>query len=800
MTARALLSAAGLDVVYEHALGAWLGFRGESGELVRVLDLAGAQGATLCGHQHPALVAIARACLAGAWPFAAPASVPGAAARLAERLEERLARSSGRAYVATLAATANEAVEAAIKHAELEASARLAARRQAAEDGVRRARRAVRDGARVPAELPGAVAKLLGLLRPPAESELWTVLRRAVADATARPPLFLAALGGHHGETTGAMALGSGVGPWQRIGLRVRFLPRGDEAALEAALRAEQILYPSVDVDEAGAIRILPARFVNVVAAFVEPILGEGGVHELSPVYLSALRQAADQHGFPLVLDERECGLGRTGRFLASEAARVRGDYVVLGRALGGGLGERGALLVEKERWRADFAALHTGGADDELGGAIGLGVLDLVDGEEAGVARLCHGKGERLLTRLRALRARFPDELVAVRGRGLMIGAELGVGGTPADGWLGVLAEQRLLGWMAAGWLLREARVRVLPAAGAPMTLRVEPSAFVAEEDLDAFVTAFERLLQILHEGRVAALVGEDAAAIAVAVAPPANASVALLVPFHATRLAPVLSPFDLPALHVADTTVRRIAVPGDRWRAALERARSGGATVVGFADAAAAEDLVDDELTLVTSTALAAAARLEAALAASSAATVIVRDAGSAAGAILAEVAADRCARLVLDGGSDEVAAAVYESALRRLARGGEAATSGLARALAELPAASELIGPQTRTPRPVLTGTGARLHEALAGRADAPVVLAQDVALGEGETELSPSGPVQVFVPDGGEVDVALAATLLAARERGRDVPAPGVLRADDVRRAAELARRHGFRFGA
>jgi predicted amino acid dehydrogenase len=250
--------------------------------------------------------------------------------------------------------------------------------------------------------------------------------------------------------------------------------------------------------------------FTNVVCALAEPIQGEGGIRELSPLYLAALRAAADEHGFPLVLDEIQCGLGRTGRFLASEGARVRGDYVTLSKALGGGLVKLAALLVERERYVRDFGWLHTSTfADDDHSAAVGLAVLDAIDADDGALLRACHDKGAHLAARLRELAARFPDELVAVRGRGLMLGIELGELPRSGSPLLRLLGAQRLLAFLASGWFLREARIRVAPTLSAHATIRLEPSAGVPVEELDRFVDALGRLLAILRQGRVDALLG---------------------------------------------------------------------------------------------------------------------------------------------------------------------------------------------------------------------------------------------------------------------------------------------------
>jgi predicted amino acid dehydrogenase len=647
------------------------------------------------------------------------------------------------------------------------------------------------------------------------------------------------------------------------------------------------------------------------------------------------LRRAADHHGFPLVLDEIQCGLGRTGRFLASEAARVRGDYVLLSKALGGGLAKLSALLVERERYLPDFGYLHTSTfADDDYSSAIGMGVLDLIDADEGALLKACHDKGDLLMSKLRALRERFPDELAAVRGRGLMIGVELGKLPRSPSRLLRVLGEQNLIGFLASGWLLREEKMRVAPTLSAHGTIRLEPSAYLAEEHIDEFVGAFERLLQVLKDARVDALLGgappPESARAAIAAAPPPPPLSTTGTP-HAAFLAhflepgdlraweprlgawsdgacedlldrtmPVLEPFDVKTqtirsatgaecqLHVVGVPFLPAQVlramregkeerPRELVRAGLDRARATGARVVGFGGYTSivsrnCTTFVEDELALTSGNSLTAAAALDALFSTaigmgidpSRARLGVVGGAGNI-GAVLAEVAADRVPEIVLIGRPAaesrlaDTAAAIYESALRRFARGGETAAVGVARALADLPATRELMGPETRTPRPVLAGSGARLYAALARSVArdlaerAPVRLATDMSelrrctlilsatnaprpvikpehIGDGPVVIAdvatprdvdpavarerPKARVlaggMVALPAGQSVDLGglpvaagqtygcLAETLLLGLERQREHFSYGPLRAENVRRAAELARKHGFSF--
>jgi acetylornithine aminotransferase len=130
-------------------------------------------------------------------------------------------------------------------------------------------------------------------------------------------PVIVAAERSFHGRTLGSLALTGKEAirtPFGPYGQAVRFVPYGDADALRAATGAD------------------------VAAVFLEPGLGESGVVPAPAGYLAAAREACDQAGALLVLDEIQSGIGRTGAWFAHQTAGVRPDILTLAKGLGGGL------------------------------------------------------------------------------------------------------------------------------------------------------------------------------------------------------------------------------------------------------------------------------------------------------------------------------------------------------------------------------------------------------------------------------------------------------------------------------
>ncbi|MGD9541467.1 MAG: aminotransferase class III-fold pyridoxal phosphate-dependent enzyme, partial [Methylocystis sp.] len=183
----------------------------------------------------------------------------------------------------------------------------------------------------------------------------------------------------------------------------------------------------------------------ETAGVLLEPIQGEGGLRVFAPSFLARLRALCDARGLLLVVDEVQCGVGRTGKFLACEHAGVAPDIAALAKGLGGGF-PLGACLATREAAKGMTLGAHgsTFGGNP-LATAVGGAVLDVVlaDGFMARVARL----GALLRQRLAELEDRYPSLIEEIRGEGLMFGLKTKIpnvdfaAAARAEGLLTVLA-----------------------------------------------------------------------------------------------------------------------------------------------------------------------------------------------------------------------------------------------------------------------------------------------------------------------------------------------------------------------
>ena len=159
----------------------------------------------------------------------------------------------------------------------------------------------------------------------------------------------------------------------------------------------------------------------ETAAIIFEPVQGEGGVRPADLDYLRSLREIADEFGVLLLLDEVQCGNGRTGKFFAHEWAGITPDVAAIAKGIGGGF-PLGAFMATQEAAKGMVPGTHgsTFGGNP-LAVAVGNAVLDVLleDGFLDNVDRTARAMWDRL----QDLVGRYPAVFESVRGAGLMLG-----------------------------------------------------------------------------------------------------------------------------------------------------------------------------------------------------------------------------------------------------------------------------------------------------------------------------------------------------------------------------------------
>lgn len=213
----------------------------------------------------------------------------------------------------------------------------------------------------------------------------------------------------------------------------------------------------------------------HTAAVMVEPVQGEGGVRVASRPFMQGLRRLCDERGALLIVDEVQSGIGRTGRFLATEHYGIEPDIVTLAKGLGGGVPIGATLATESVAAAFTKGSHGTTFGGNPLAARAALTVLETVDRE--GLTENAARVGAYFLGRMRAL-ARTQPRIREVRGLGLMVGVE--VNGTADD---------------AAALMAKGVQHGLLFNTAGGNTLRFVPPLVATEADVDLAVAVLAAL-----------------------------------------------------------------------------------------------------------------------------------------------------------------------------------------------------------------------------------------------------------------------------------------------------------------
>jgi acetylornithine/N-succinyldiaminopimelate aminotransferase len=219
----------------------------------------------------------------------------------------------------------------------------------------------------------------------------------------------------------------------------------------------------------------------RTAAILIEPVQGEGGIRPLPDHCLKGLRALCDETGTLLILDEVQCGMGRTGRLFAHEWAGVTPDIMMVAKGIGGGF-PLGAVLATENAASGMTAGTHgsTYGGNP-LACAVGNAVMEIV----ANPAFLddVRARAGGLRQKLEGLVAAHPDVFEAVRGSGLMLGLKCKVPNTDL---------------VAAGY-----GEQVITVPAGDNVIRLLPPLNITEDEIAEAITRLDRAAATLEAKR---------------------------------------------------------------------------------------------------------------------------------------------------------------------------------------------------------------------------------------------------------------------------------------------------------
>ncbi len=258
---------------------------------------------------------------------------------------------------------------------------------------------------------------------------------------------FISTLSGFHGKSFGSLSLmGKAMfrEPFQQGMQDVRFVPFGDAEEMEQEFaRAEQV-------------------GVHIAGVVLEPVQGEAGAIVPPDDYFPRVRELCTRYGALLIADEVQTGMGRTGKLWGVDHWNVTPDIMCLGKSLGGGVMPLSAFIATAEIWEVMIPnpIIHsTTFGGNPLACAAGIAAIEVTLEED--LPGQAATKGDMMLRELAKLKARYPQVLKDVHGKGLLIGLEF---------------HQQEVGWKVASGLFKRG-VLVAGTYANARVIRLEPA-----------------------------------------------------------------------------------------------------------------------------------------------------------------------------------------------------------------------------------------------------------------------------------------------------------------------------------
>jgi acetylornithine/N-succinyldiaminopimelate aminotransferase len=231
-----------------------------------------------------------------------------------------------------------------------------------------------------------------------------------------------------------------------------------------------------VPFNDLEAVKALISK--EIAAIILEPIQGEGGIRPADEQYIHDLRALCDKEDIVLIFDEIQCGIARTGKFLATEHYGLKPDIITLAKGLGSGIAVGAILSNEKVSQAIDFGDHGTTFGGNPMACAAGLATLQTID--EENIIQEAELKGQQLMTMLRN-RLKGYQGFREVRDKGLMIGVEFDFETKP---------------------LVMEMMDRnVLANATSGNVLRLVPPLIINESEMNELVDVIEASLKAINQ-----------------------------------------------------------------------------------------------------------------------------------------------------------------------------------------------------------------------------------------------------------------------------------------------------------
>jgi acetylornithine/succinyldiaminopimelate/putrescine aminotransferase len=362
------------------------------GKEVEVLDITGGYGANLLGHNNPGICSELKDFISNnRVAICNQLSIQSFTSLLAEKFNLIIGSVTGKSYRIIFGNSGAEAVEIAIHHAYFEWE--------------RRIEKIIEQ--QIQMYVGNKDIDALGI---------WSRNEKIIKKTRNR---IIAVTNSFHGYSTGARSILGNRNKRIRFSrltnIESVFIDDRDENWAEQlkCIIDESLITLERIVQADHEIKIVPFKVSTIIAAFAEPVMGEGGIRVVNSDFLKEL----SRYEFPLISDEIQCGLGRTGDFPECKYA----NYYLFGKALGGGIEKISAVIIDKSRFCFNFSEYYTTTfGNGELASATALKSLEIIESDS--LEKKVKEIGDYLKNGLTEIRNKYPSVISDVKGKGLML------------------------------------------------------------------------------------------------------------------------------------------------------------------------------------------------------------------------------------------------------------------------------------------------------------------------------------------------------------------------------------------
>jgi acetylornithine/succinyldiaminopimelate/putrescine aminotransferase/predicted amino acid dehydrogenase len=523
-----LLKAFNLDKIYHEGEGNWLFSEIGKKNNLKYLDVTGGYGANSLGHKNPYVQEIMIQQILHGAPSHLQGSIRKGASELGKKISHLLEKETQKGHwISHFSNSGTESVETAIKHCLLKYQMKLSHIHIDLTESYNSSNKYIYED-HEEVQLNEKFIQLKNFLldkfsgmtnlnsimekieKSTDLSSLFEIIKNYNEQILLQSQIIVSIEGGFHGKTIGSLSATTSSSYWEPFGLKRNPTDSYSSVVLDKILSVDEfenkkgkilnllnsleIKYIYIDLYN----KIDPIKFLSlspVAAIIVEPLQGEAGIYEINSQYLRFLRNFTSNNHIPLISDEIQAGLYRTGTLASLSSSNIHADIYCFSKGLGGGHVKIGITSIHKDEYIEDFGRLHTSTfAEDDISSNVALKVLQLIDVHQNKIKQtlqLAHFFKNELMN----LKSIFPEIIKDIRGKGLMLAIEFQNDLSDSCHEFKFFSNSNMLGYLFSGTLLYQENIRIAPTLSSPYTLRIEPSLYTTQSEFKKIYKSLKNL-----------------------------------------------------------------------------------------------------------------------------------------------------------------------------------------------------------------------------------------------------------------------------------------------------------------